>query len=219
MIRHRAASILAALLLAGLALVGAGPAHASVPLLRGGMKITNSDGSGCSISFADPLEVWLIYTAAHCYDAGISPEVSVGRYRVGVYRPDLVYDTKLDVVAIQLYDGFLSSYSVCDELACYPFAAPRTPKIGDVVCKFGAVTRQTCGPITKLWSDEFSMKLPVRHGDSGGPVYQIDAGGFAHLVGLTTGQSRRDRTNAYATMITSVADLLKRTWGSTWRMD
>ena len=217
--RHLATSFAAVLLLAALILTAAPPAAAYLPPLTGGMRITNSDGSGCSIAFADPWDPWLIYTTAHCYETGQSPVVSVGRYRVGTYRPDLVYDTNLDLVAIQLYEGINTQYAQCTGIACYPMGTIRTPAVGDYVCKFGASTLQTCGPITHVWTTEFSMKLPVSHGDSGGPVYQIDySDGTIHLVGVTTGISRRDRANAYATRITSISDLLQRTWGSSWQL-
>lgn len=218
MIRNLVATTAATLLLFVLALTAAPTASAFVPALGGGMRINNADGSGCSISFADPLDPWLIYTAAHCYEPGKSTEVSVGRYRVGRYRPDLVYNTKLDLVAIKLYAGVTTEHTQCTADLCRPISGLRTPKVGDYVCKYGSVTLQTCGRITKLWDNEMSMQLPVMHGDSGGPVYQFDDDGSVHLVGVTTGLSRNDPSTAYATMITRIADLLVRTWGADWRM-
>lgn len=218
MIRHLATRLAVILLLAAFTVVAAPPSSASLPPISGGMGIDNADGSGCTISFADPLDPWLIYTAAHCYVPGVSPVVSKGRQPIGVYRPDLVYDPKLDVVAIQLYEGVGTRYAQCDEARCYPLGAPRTAQLGDYVCKFGSVTRETCGRIIKLWSNEFAMRLSSAHGDSGGPVYQIDSAGIAHLVGVTTAISRRDRANAYATNMTSIAAVIQRTFGANWSM-
>jgi len=218
MIRNLVTGVAATLLLLVLTLTAAPTASAYLPALSGGMRINNADGSGCSISFTDPMDPWLIYTAAHCYQPAVSREVSAGQYRIGTYRPDLVYDTKLDVVAIQLYKGVNTEYKQCTDDICRRIGVPVAPKVGDYVCKFGSATLQTCGPITQVWSDEFSMKLPVMHGDSGGPVYEFDPDGSVHLVGVTIGMSRKDPSNGYATTITRIADLLKRTWGSDWRM-
>lgn len=218
MIRYLASGIAAMVLLATVPLAAPAPAAASLLPMSGGMRLDNADGSGCSVSFADPVTPWLIYTAAHCYEPGISRVVSNRRQPVGVYRPDLVYDLKLDVVAIQLYNGVDTRYMQCDEVRCYSLGPPRAPQLGDYVCKFGSVTRETCGRVVKLWADEFAVRLSSAKGDSGGPVYQIDSDGIAHLVGVTTGQSRRDRANAYATKITSIAALLQRTFGVGWSM-
>ena len=218
MIRNFVATTAATLLLLALTLTAAPAASAGMPALSGGMRITNADGSGCSIAFADPLDPWLIYTAAHCFDPGKSRVVSTGHYLVGKYRPDLVYDTKLDVVAIQLFAGVKSEYEQCDGAYCHPIGVPRTAQVGDYVCKYGSISLQTCGPVTGVYDNLFAMDLPAVPGDSGGPIYQIDADGTAHLVGVMKAIGRADPGTAYGTKITRIADLLKRTWGPNWRM-
>jgi len=218
MVRNLLTALVSAVMLTAATLAGAAPAGAAPPPLSGGMRITGSDGMGCSVAFADPISTRRIYTAAHCYTPGAAREVSLGRYRIGKYRPDLVYDTKLDLVAIQLYEGVTSDYAQCTYTLCYPLGSPRVPQVGDYVCKFGASTRETCGPVLNVWKDEFAVKLPARHGDSGSPIYQLDADGTMHLVGMVNSINRRDRSIAYGTHITRIAELLQNTWGSGWRM-
>lgn len=198
------------------ALSAAPVAAAGPPTITGGSLIRFSDGSSCSVSFVDPVHPRVIYTAAHCYDG--STAVMAGRYRIGHFRPDWVYNKKLDLVAIQLYSDVPSVATQCRTEGCYRFGEPRMPKIGDYVCKWGAKTQETCGTVLNVWEHDFAIQMPVKHGDSGAPIYQIDSDGGAHLLGIVDSVGLRDSTIAYGTIITRITDLLESTWGPNWRM-
>ena len=155
-------------------------AAAGPPTITGGSLIRFSDGSSCSVSFVDPVHPRVIYTAAHCYDG--STAVMAGRYRIGHFRPDWVYNKKLDLVAIQLYSDVPSVATQCRTEGCYRFGEPRMPKIGDYVCKWGAKTQETCGTVLNVWEHDFAIQMPVKHGDSGAPMLSWTA----RAVDITT---------------------------------
>jgi hypothetical protein len=216
MIRTPRTILSAAIALIAVAFVAAAPAAAAPRFLSGGMKIRSAKGSSCSISFTDPLNPVLIYTAGHCYD-GSRDVFAEGRH-IGRYRPDLVYSKKLDLVAIQLDAGVSGVYSLCFPDGCHPIGESRMPKMNDFVCKWGAVSGETCGPVRGVWDHDFAMRLPVRHGDSGAPIYQLDPDGTAHLFGVVDSLQIDNPDIAYGTMISPITALLAGTWGSDWRL-
>jgi hypothetical protein len=198
------------------AVLTAPPASAAIPIITGGTHIRDSDGTSCSVAFVDPVHPAVAYTAAHCYDG--SKPVMAGRYIIGYYRPDWVYSKKLDLVAIQLHEGVPTRFQQCRNEACYPIGEPRVPKVGDYVCKWGFVTNETCGQVLGVWDHDFAIRMPVEHGDSGSPIYQIDADGTAHLLGVLDSRGLDDTSMAFGTIITRITDLLASTWGPAWRM-
>jgi hypothetical protein len=214
---RKALQVAAATIAMAAAVFSAAPAAAAgPPTITGGSLIRFSDGSSCSVSFVDPVNPKVVYTAAHCYDG--STAVMAGGYRIGHFRPDWVYNRKLDFVAIQLYKDVPTLMLQCGLGACRPLTQPHPPKVGDFVCKWGAKTQETCGAVINVWDQDFAIHMPVAHGDSGAPIYQINSDGSAHLVGIVDSVGRADPAIAYGTIITRITDLLESAWGPNWRM-
>ncbi|MGV0380500.1 hypothetical protein [Corynebacterium faecium] len=62
-------------------------------------------------------------------------------------------------------------------------------KPGQIVCKDGARTSRTCGPVLKVNPDtgELAVLILALHGDSGGPVYTVNPDGSANIIGVVSG--------------------------------
>lgn len=206
------ATLTSVILLAAVALGLAPAASAARPVVPG-YPIYSAAGV-CTIGFPDPVYMGIVYTASHCYD-GKNTEVWSNHQRIGRFRPDLVYNKELDLIAVRLYDSVPSRNMLCGSLGCQPIKAFWAPKVGDYVCKYGANTRETCGPVTEVWDDDFAMDVPGEHGDSGGPIYLQEPDGL-RLVGLFTSRNRKDHSVTYGTPINRISTWLLVTWGAGW---
>lgn len=62
---------------------------------------------------------------------------------------------------------------------------------GQTVCKAGAVTGRTCGPVVTVntKTNEITAMVPSIPGDSGSPMYVVGRDGKAHIVGNLSGGS------------------------------
>lgn len=62
-------------------------------------------------------------------------------------------------------------------------------KPGQIVCKDGARTARTCGPVLKVnpKTGELAVLIIALHGDSGGPVYTVNPDGSANIIGIASG--------------------------------
>ena len=62
-------------------------------------------------------------------------------------------------------------------------------KPGQIVCKDGARTSRTCGPVLKVNPEtgELAVLIFAIHGDSGGPVYTVNPDGSANIIGVVSG--------------------------------
>ena len=60
---------------------------------------------------------------------------------------------------------------------------------GQIVCKDGARTSRTCGPVLKVNPEtgELAVLILALHGDSGGPVYTVNPDGSANIIGVVSG--------------------------------
>lgn len=212
-----AATLIGLAVMSAAGLASAPPAAANIPVGAGTtIDSGNLQRSMCTVGFPDPLNEHIVYTASHCYNG--HREVRYGAQRVGIFRPDLVYSEKLDLVAIQLYRGVPSLSSLCIPGSCHSITGPRMPQVGDEVCKYGATTGETCGQITAVWDREFAMNVWCEHGDSGGPVYAYDSDGSVRLVGMATSIKKGQPWISYGTSIKSISELLRDTWGPDWTM-
>lgn len=213
-----AATVISLAAMFGAGMSTAPPATAAAPVTAGDMLSSGPKGNRyfCTVGFPDPIHANVVYTASHCYRG--NREVRVGTQRIGTFRPELVYNKKLDLVAIHLYDGIPSRNVLCLDDGCHPIATPRMPAVGEYVCKYGSTTGETCGAITAVWDREFSMDLYCDNGDSGGPIYQRGADGNVHVIGMVTATNKDDPRVVYGTSITSISALLRDTWGPGWSM-
>ncbi|MFV8172445.1 MULTISPECIES: hypothetical protein [Mycolicibacterium] len=78
-------------------------------------------------------------------------------------------------------------------------------KVGDPICFVGATTqRVTCGPAVSVSGSQILFRRSSSEhngGDSGGPVFLVDSGGRAHLIGIYSGNDSADESRAVATFL------------------
>ena len=62
-------------------------------------------------------------------------------------------------------------------------------KPGQIVCKDGARSSRTCGPVLSVNSGtgELAVLILAVQGDSGGPVYTVNPDGSANIIGIVSG--------------------------------
>ncbi|CAN7696743.1 hypothetical protein [Mycolicibacterium frederiksbergense] len=135
------------------ALATATPANALA--ITAGFMIT-SGGRWCTVSFPDPQNPTIVYTAGHCYKDGIT-EVSLGNIKIGQFIPE-IHDPATDLIAIRLYSNIPSEYSL---MSREPLLNPWVPNEGATVCKYGATTQETCGIVLSVDDTKFAVQMPV----------------------------------------------------------
>jgi hypothetical protein len=212
MIRRIAATLTALVLTA--TTIGATPHAAAMrwPTVYAGSLIpVGKTGAYCSVSFPDPINPTISYTAAHCYTLTGERDVGAGRF-----RPDVVLDKTLDLIAIQLYEGVESRYQICPGDGCHTIAGLHAPVAGETVCKYGATTWLTCGRISDVWDHQFAIEMQAEPGDSGAPVYWYDTDGNIELVGILNARFKSDARFTNATSIIAISNLLSKRWGPNW---
>lgn len=63
---------------------------------------------------------------------------------------------------------------------------------GQTLCKVGAVTGRSCGPVIESSASKVRFSAAVAPGDSGGPVYAMRSDGSAVAVGITISHALDD---------------------------
>lgn len=63
---------------------------------------------------------------------------------------------------------------------------------GQTLCKVGAVTGRSCGPVVESSASKVRFSAAVAPGDSGGPVYAMRSDGSAVAVGITISHALDD---------------------------
>jgi phage baseplate assembly protein gpV len=189
-----------------LVFVGMPPAHADSPPTPG-IKI-NDETSFCTSAFTaqgDDGNYYLM-TSAHCdaHDGSVwtygDDQAPLGKIARGEYQenPDTGTQTK-DAALIQLQPGvgvpsddIAGKYPVRDALSLAQL------KVGTQLCKVGAVTGETCGPITSLEGDYVvEAKLHCTGGDSGSPGFVKNPDGTVSAVGILTSSSDDENTTYF----------------------
>jgi phage baseplate assembly protein gpV len=127
-------------------------------------------------------------------------QAPLGKIAKGEYQenPDTGTQTK-DAALIQLQPGvgvpsddIAGKYPVRDALSLAQL------KVGTQLCKVGAVTGETCGPITNIEGDYVvEAKLHCTGGDSGSPGFVKNPDGTASAVGILTSSSDDENTTYF----------------------
>jgi hypothetical protein len=182
------------------------PAHADSPR-NPGIKI-NDETSFCTSAFTAQGNDgnYYLMTSAHCdaHDGSVwtygDNQAPLGKIAKGEYEenPDTGTQTK-DAALIKLEPGvgvpsddIAGKYPVLDALTLAQL------KVGTQMCKVGAVTGETCGPITNIEGNYVvEADLHCMGGDSGSPGFVKNPDGTASAVGILTSALGDDHTTYF----------------------
>ncbi|SPM39115.1 trypsin, partial [Mycobacterium numidiamassiliense] len=172
-----------------------------------GIKI-NDETSFCTSAFTAQGNDgnYYLMTSAHCdaHDGSVwtygDNQAPLGKIAKGEYEenPDTGTQTK-DAALIKLEpdvgvpsDDIAGKYPVRDALSLAQI------KVGTQMCKVGAVTGETCGPITNIEGDYVvEANLHCLGGDSGSPGFVKNPDGSASAVGILTSALDDDHTTYF----------------------
>ncbi|MCV7286082.1 hypothetical protein H7J87_12140 [Mycolicibacterium wolinskyi] len=102
-----------------------------------------------------------------------------------------------------------SSYDVAGVYRVTRTLRPDPPLApGIEVCKFGARTGETCGPVISADSDRITARLRLVEGDSGAPAYIKTGGDTITAVGMLSGHLVDDEDTAVIYYLFPVIDSL-----------
>ena len=172
-----------------------------------------SDGElgGCTISFpvVDRKGTVAFLSAGHCDNRNgerlfmyttpdDSETLGLGDYQQGrndveIGAPDTPIPgaTSRDYTVLtmgpQLYRGYQTAIVPGIRLrGTMPLSAVRSLPAGTTICRHGARTGVTCGPLVQANERDFTWRARSIKGDSGGPVFVVNAAGEALGVGITS---------------------------------
>lgn len=94
----------------------------------------------------------------------------------------------------------------------YPVANALTADqihVGMTICKVGARTGETCGPVTAVIGNVVETQVFSTVGDSGSPGFVVNPDGSASAVGILTGGPEDDDSNTDFVLV----DPILRQWG------
>lgn len=154
-------SALAAAGVAAAAIAGSPAAQAGPPALGPGSMVRLGTAVGaCTIGFTghDRQHRPIAVTAGHCTPPGTSLAYPAQSLRPAGHILQVTAVDDLDYTLIALHNPAPNT----------PIAAPSTT--GDRVCKTGAVSGVTCGPILRITPKTVVAQLRVLPGDSGGSL-------------------------------------------------
>jgi hypothetical protein len=172
-----------------------------------GIKI-NDETSFCTSAFTAQGNDgnYYLMTSAHCdaHDGSVwtygDNQAPLGKIAKGEYEenPDTGTQTK-DAALTKLEpdvgvpsDDIAGKYPVRDTLSLAQI------KVGTQMCKVGAVTGETCGPITNIEGDYVvEANLHCLGGDSGSPGFVKNPDGSASAVGILTSALDDDHTTYF----------------------
>lgn len=81
--------------------------------------------------------------------------------------------------------------------------------VGMTICKVGAQTGETCGPVTAVIGNVVETQVFSTVGDSGSPGFVVNPDGSASAVGILTGGPEDDDSNTDFVLV----DPILRQWG------
>lgn len=177
--------------LIGLTLASA-PAHGApgVPVYPG-MEI-HQDTNSCTLGYIDAVRR-VAYTAGHCRGSGTVTDRAgnvIGTqlmFRDNTPNGSTVATDQViaDWQTIQLA-GEVAMHNVLPTGQVLVQDPAVEPRPGQPVCHFGVVTGESCGTVEAVNNGWFTMSNGVisQKGDSGGPVYTVDADGRAVIIGM-----------------------------------
>lgn len=193
-------------------LLGAAPQASAAMTVMAGFMVESADG-WCTVAFADPYNPAIAYTAAHCYKPGTNPDIRIASAPIGRYNPNL-YNPDLDIVGINLYRGVPSSSTTT--MLGEKIIGGADVHIGDTVCKYGATTQETCGPVYGKDGHYYKVAMKALPGDSGSPIYRRSSLGGVFLVGILQAANKNDPNAIYFTPIRLIEDYLSTAYQTPW---
>jgi hypothetical protein len=180
----------ATVVLASVQVATASPPLPSVDALGPGVGLASYDasdsgGGTCTAGFLvhDRKGQIGLLSAAHCDEGGaVAVKLGASYDHVGSFS---VAASHGDIGLISLAPGLPTNPSVNGtELV---EGVTDQVSTGEVLCKVGLATDRQCGPITDANASTVTFTATTQCGDSGGPVYAINADGSVTAVGITIG--------------------------------
>jgi len=189
-------------------LLTAAPA-AAVPLP--GMEVQDEDAT-CTAGFAaQGLDgAYYLMTSGHCDDGDGSPWTGHGDTLLGPITASEDNGADRDAAIIRLDPA--AGVPIGAIAGRYPVRDVLTPDRihpGLPVCKFGAISGETCGEVTGVDGFLVRTNLFSLVGDSGSPAFVKNPDGTAGAVGILMGSPVGDDFTTYFTMV----DPLLFQWG------
>jgi hypothetical protein len=173
--------------------LAAAPAHAqSAP--TPGIKI-NDETSFCTSAFATEGDDgnYYLMTSAHCdaHDGSVwtygTDNAPLGKLVKGEYEETPDGSQTKDAGLIKLQPGIVPSNEIAGRYPVRDALSVSQIKLGTQMCKVGAVTGETCGPITNIeGTTVVEANLHCEGGDSGSPGFVKNADGTATAIGILT---------------------------------
>lgn len=176
-----------------------------------GIEIEDDNGS-CTAGFAaqDDQGNYYLLTSGHCDSGDGSRWTDAGDGPLGQITASDYDGDEHDAAILRLDPGsgppsgaIAGRYPVRDVLR------PDQILIGTPLCKIGATTGETCGPVTAV--DAFMVRAGVFSltGDSGSPAFVKNPDGTVSAVGILAGSPEGDDYTTYFTLV----DPVLQQWG------
>jgi hypothetical protein len=175
--------------------LAAGPpplvARADPVLVFPGMEI-HQGNHACTLGYVDPGSR-VAFTAGHC--RGDGPVTDKDNHVIGNVAASRANTPNGANVTTDQQITDYESIALADDVMANNILPGGRPlgsdpglvvKPGEAVCHFGVITGETCGTVENVNNGWFTMGHGVasQKGDSGGPVYVINGGGPALIVGI-----------------------------------
>lgn len=166
-------------------------ASADPVLVFPGMEI-HQGTQRCTLGYVDP-ELRVAFTAGHC--RGDGPVTDKDNHAIGnlaTFRDNTPAGANInpDQAIVDYELVFLvedtPANNVLPDGRSLKSVPDRGVSPGDAVCHFGVATGESCGTVDSVNNGWFTMTNGVvsKKGDSGGPIYVLDADGTAGMVGI-----------------------------------
>lgn len=173
---------------------------ASLEVVAPGTEIGQNDANGagsrrCTVGLvgerADGTR--FVVTAGHCVVARTPVYSGESGQKIGHYRVwqaetsgEITNDASgFAVLELSPEVSLSSRVNIDDGRAVSLRLQNVNAKVGESVCKFGAVTGYTCGTVTYVGDRQIIIEgMESINGDSGSPVFRVNRDGTASLVGL-----------------------------------
>ena len=177
--------------------------------------------NGLCVSKVDPNErAHLCHRVGHIADADLNDDIARehARGEIGGFKYAVLdYDASVDPDHFGADDGLISINSnirVTSKIAGNRAVTEavdgqqiRDSFIGSKVCKYGAVTEETCGTIVSSTDTVVSIYgASFAHGDSGGPVYIVTDADRVIPIEVVSNSTYGDPHRFYAALIAPMLD-------------
>ena len=186
---------------AALCTLGTTPASAETQKVKPSISIRVDEDTRCTLGFvfADSAGLAFGLTAKHCGDKGDEVTTERGTH-IGTVTLQAPGDTDVEMIAI---DSPLPVYTDVDQIGKVAgIITHEDLKVTrPLLCKKGARTGLSCGPLITAEPGWFSFAAQTDHGDSGAPVYALTRQGTLLAAGILEGSNKERPGEVVATPV------------------